>query len=448
VSDGHIPQGTALNATDLDRLTHCGIPLELASQAMLRRVTSQVGAAVIGKKNGSGDYAGILFPYVWPGESYIREYRLRRDRPELEAKPGGGFKERAKYLSPPGRSSMLYFVPGTAAEWLTDSSLPIVITEGEKKSLSLWQLAHHGLGDTAENPRWLPIALPGVWNWRGVIEKRAGPDGSRRDVKGVIPDIERITWKHRKVVVLFDANAAGNDSVQRARDGLTRELRQRGAELFWFAWPDDTPQGVNGIDDLIGIWGPERVLDLILKQQRPVKITDSERRASPRDFVQLADDRYRLVLPGIGVVLDVDRLRREHHELMGELCVRCDLPGARTVDGTLSIADFNLSSARARSERAKLLADRANTRDLDWPAVIEEFCQRVLQADRAGQPATDLRLLPKPERDKSTLDVDGFALPRNHPSILRGSSMPDANGRWHLRSIACAASFERTTSST
>jgi len=66
----------------------------------------------------------------------------------------------------------------------------------------------------------------------------------------------------------------------------------------------------------------------------------------------------------------------------------------------LSIADFNLSSARARQDRAKLLSLRANTGDLDWVGLVEEFCQRVLQAERTGQPAVDLRTLELPAADE------------------------------------------------
>lgn len=136
-------------------------------------------------------------------------------------------------------------------------------------------------------------------------------------------------------------------------------------------------------------------------------------------FSAVNDGRYRLEWPAIAVSFEVDRLRRDHNELVGELCVRCELPGARTFDGSLSIADFNLSSARARSERAKFLAGRANTRDLDWTGLVEEFCQRVLQADRAGQPAVDLRDVPRPRPDDN-IQVDGFTLPRRHPSIVFG----------------------------
>jgi hypothetical protein len=138
-----------------------------------------------------------------------------------------------------------------------------------------------------------------------------------------------------------------------------------------------------------------------------------------RNFKAFGEDRFRYTVPELGITLEVDRLRREHQELIGELSVRCDLPGAQTIDGTLSIADFNLSSARARQDRAKLLKLRANTSDLDWDGLVEEFCQRVLQADRAGQPAVDLRTLELPRADDE-IDVGGFCLLRRHPTVLFG----------------------------
>ncbi|HYI92834.1 MAG TPA: hypothetical protein VEX68_04770, partial [Bryobacteraceae bacterium] len=53
----------------------------------------------------------------------------------------------------------------------------------------------------------------------------------------------------------------------------------------------------------------------------------------PRLFQAVGDDRYRFELPEIASSIEVDRLRREKHELQGELCIRCSLPGARTFDG-------------------------------------------------------------------------------------------------------------------
>jgi hypothetical protein len=148
------PIGADLAKPDLTKLEQSWISPELAQQAMLRRVTSVQGGQIVGR-NGAGDYAGVIFPYVWPGEQHARDYRLRRDHPELEygkdkdSKP----REKNKYLSPPRRGNLLYFVPGTQPAWLEHSGLPIAITEGEKKTLALWRLAHH----EELFPRFLPV---------------------------------------------------------------------------------------------------------------------------------------------------------------------------------------------------------------------------------------------------------------------------------------------------
>ncbi len=131
-------------------------------------------------------------------------------------------------------------------------------------------------------------------------------------------------------------------------------------------------------------------------------------------------DRFVLRIEDAGIELSVDRLRRKWDELHGELSVRCALPGARTVDGgVLSVADFNLSSMRARQDRAKHLAERARTPGLDWLNVLEEFVQRVVSAERHGQPAVVLRELPRPAPDDA-IEIDGFPLIQHHPQILFG----------------------------
>jgi putative DNA primase/helicase len=260
--------GTQLEPRDLEKFAACGIPPALATQAMLRRVTSAEGAALVGR-NGGGDYAGVAFPYLWPGSDRPRDFRLRRDRPELEYDVAGRPKERGKYMAPPGRANMLYFVPGTLAEWLADTTLELIVTEGEKKCLSLWNLGWHGVADSSARLRFLPVGLSGVWNFRGTTGKAAGPDGSRRDVKGPISDLLRIAWDGRKVTIAFDVNVGRDESVQAARTMLTKELKKRGAKVFWMEWPTTVPDGVNGIDDFAGRVGPEAALELIAAAVSP-----------------------------------------------------------------------------------------------------------------------------------------------------------------------------------
>jgi hypothetical protein len=140
---------------------------------------------------------------------------------------------------------------------------------------------------------------------------------------------------------------------------------------------------------------------------------------APREFKRLDEGRYRLTLPGLGIEFTVDRLRRRFDELTGELTVRCELAGARTFNGVLSVADLNLSRSRDRRERAQHLASRAKAKDLDWEGLLEEFVQRVLVADRDGQPAVSLRDLPRSGAGDS-IHIEGLTLIDRHPIILFG----------------------------
>ena len=241
--------GARLTEQDLEALARSGIDRAVAEIAHLRRVDSFEGGQLVGR-NGGANYAGIVFPYIWPGEKHVRESRLRRDKPEMEQAEGGRFREKNKYLSPPGRGSMLYFIPDTLPEWLSDPSMPIVITEGEKKVLPLWGLAYHRLGDAADR-RWMPVGIAGVWNWKGTVGKTEGPNGERRDIKGPISDLDHIVWSGREVTIIFDSNVHSNESVHAARNKLAAELRKRGARVLFVDIPQDA--GVNGIDDLTGL---------------------------------------------------------------------------------------------------------------------------------------------------------------------------------------------------
>jgi hypothetical protein len=247
--------GRSLSEADYAALEASWITREIADFAMLRRVDEHEGREVVGQK-GKRDCAGILIPYYWPGQPWLVNYRLRRDRPELVQGKDGRLEPNNKYLGAPGAPNRLYVPPGITSEQLADATLPITIVEGEKKALALWRLANHEV----DHPRFVVVAIPGVWNWRGTVGKTGGPNGERIDVKGPIADLDRINWTMRIAFVVFDANVHRNDSVRWARNGLARELTTRSAIVKLINLPEDC--GVNGIDDLLGIWGPNRVLDL------------------------------------------------------------------------------------------------------------------------------------------------------------------------------------------
>jgi hypothetical protein len=161
---------------------------------------------------------------------------------------------------------------------------------------------------------------------------------------------------------------------------------------------------------------------------------------SDHPFLASGDGHYVLQVPDYGLTFAVDRLRRERHELVAELTVKApDLAGARTVNGgTLSAADFNLSSARARQDRARLLADRSQAPDLDWLGLVEELCLLVIGAERTGQGAVNLADVPCADRTARDWVVGGFHLPRHHPAILfgDGGALKSYVGLWILGDLS------------
>jgi predicted P-loop ATPase len=249
-----------LTSDDYAALERSYITRKVADTAGLYRVPSIEGRDLVGRK-GAGDYAGVVFPYFWPGTKDSVLDRLRLDSPPADAATG---KPRHKYLTAAGSRNRLYLPPCDPA-LVGDTAMPVVFTEGEKKCLGLWRAAleSNGTGKAA----FLPMAIPGVWSWRGTTGIQTNANGERVPEKGVMPDLGRIAWMDRyagvsrKVTILFDTNAATNSSVQAARRELARELTRRGAQVWIAELPPLT--GVNGVDDLLGLFGLERALEVL-----------------------------------------------------------------------------------------------------------------------------------------------------------------------------------------
>jgi putative DNA primase/helicase len=179
----------------------------------------------------------------------------------MERETGGSLRERRKYLGAPGGRNHLYFPCGIGPEALADVSLPVIVTEGEKKALALRRLA----GWDSDGLRFFPVGLSGVWNWRGAVGREPGPFGDMRKVKGAIPDLDRIAWKGRAAFVLFDSDRRRNPSIRASERALAGELKSRGAVVRLVDLPDLPGFDKTGADDFLAHrgGGPERLLALI-----------------------------------------------------------------------------------------------------------------------------------------------------------------------------------------
>jgi len=152
-----------------------------------------------------------------------------------------------------------------------------------------------------------------------------------------------------------------------------------------------------------------------------IPFTGHSKRTITRTFTS-TDHSYRFDILPVGVVFELDRLRRSSHELWGELIVKVNgnFPDAQALqDGVISAGDLNLSSVQARVTRAKLLTQLCGDADFQFIPLVEDFSIRVITAERAGEPDVDLR-------DAQRLGAahmmvfEGIRLPAKHPTIIFG----------------------------
>lgn len=135
-------------------------------------------------------------------------------------------------------------------------------------------------------------------------------------------------------------------------------------------------------------------------------------------FSEIESGHYQLTIMPLGIQFDIDRLRREHGELKGELCVRCDF-AKRSLEGVISIGDWNISTDVGRYHRAQALNRHAPATGVDWHLLLDEFAHRILMAEREGQPA---RLLSSFQRrgPDAEFQVERWPLLRDHATIAFG----------------------------
>ena len=259
-----------LTERDYELLEKSWITRELAIAAGITRLSALEAAEAMHITGVEAhNCEGLHFPYRPPGEAYAVGARLRLDNPPIEAG-----KVKNKYRSPPGQRIHAYMPLEDPAD-LKNPKKPLWIAEGEKKYLALRRAALEGAALAGANgnghaggPATLAMVMtfPGCWSWRGQIGIVTNENGRRVAEKGVIPDIDRLVWTGREVLILYDSNCAANPKVRASRQGLARELESRGA-IVW--WVDLLPEpGINGPDDYLAAHGLHAFLKLI---EHPVR---------------------------------------------------------------------------------------------------------------------------------------------------------------------------------
>lgn len=129
-----------------------------------------------------------------------------------------------KYLQKKGSGVHLYIPPGID-DRLADESVPLYITEGEKKTLRGSQA-----GLTC-------VGIGGIWNWKASSNNN------------LIPDIENLPLVHREVFIIPDSDFLQNKNILSAVYQLGLALEKKSALVKVVCLPLGESDSKTGLDD-------------------------------------------------------------------------------------------------------------------------------------------------------------------------------------------------------
>jgi len=178
-----------------------------------------------------------------------------------------------KYLQPRGVTPAPYIL-APIAEIKGKSHRPVIITEGEKKTLCLIK---HGFN---------AIGLPGVWCFKNTKQNLP-----------LLKELDRWNWKGRTLYICFDSDAIYNIQVLRAEIELGLNLYAKGAKVFIVRLPQPSHKTKYGVDDYITEKGIEAFRKIYKKASPihkawPVEYADEVLRIASR----LEMDKSQMVL--------------------------------------------------------------------------------------------------------------------------------------------------------
>lgn len=186
----------------------------LSDETIIEAGIESIPPSEISKRIGF-DIFGLQSMYGIPyGNGYFR-YKAFYEENLAYFKDG---KEKPKYLTAKGSQNSLY-IPHKVRPILTDVSIPLYVTEGEKKALKAVQ---EGLNC---------IAISGLWNWKV------------KDKDDLIPDFDLLALDGRIIHLVQDNDWLEPDkngeqkNLRQAVFGLAYKLIDRGAKVSWIELP-------------------------------------------------------------------------------------------------------------------------------------------------------------------------------------------------------------------
>jgi hypothetical protein len=230
-----------------------GICDELIAARGYRTITDRKELNKLGFSRAQSRVPGLLLPlHTTDGGNTLSVYRP--DNPRVAEQknkgklPDGTYPNKViKYEVPKGTGTRID-CPPTCQPMLADPSIPLWITEGQKKADSL---VSHGL---------CAIALLGVWNWKGK-----NPFGGTTFSN----DFDYIALDGRDVRLVFDSDAMTNPNVRNALERFTEHLQRKKAHIIAVCLPPDPNGNKVGVDDWLAAGHTVEELEALVGGPRP-----------------------------------------------------------------------------------------------------------------------------------------------------------------------------------
>jgi hypothetical protein len=199
------------------------ISAEVAGARGYWTATRKAELEVLGFKRFQQSVPALVIP-IRDARGEIVTYQIRPDQPRI-----AGDGRPVKYETPATTRPAMDVPPG--ARGLLGSSIsPLWITEGARKA------------DAAVSAGLCCVSLPGVWSWARRLNG---------DARQVLPDLQRVQFEDRRVIVAFDSDAMTKPAVYLALKALADYLISRGALVEFLYLPELELGAKTGLDDFL-----------------------------------------------------------------------------------------------------------------------------------------------------------------------------------------------------
>lgn len=230
----------ALAEQHLDLLRASAISDEVALERGYFTATKRTQLADLGFKGYQRIVPALVVP-IRNSRGEIVTYQTRPDQPRI-GEDGRPIKYETPAKTPPALD-----VPAGARQGLGSIHAPLWITEGARKA------------DAGVSAGLCCISVPGVWSWAKRLNA---------DARQVLPDLQRIKFEERKVILAFDSDVMSKPQVYAALEALAAYISSRGALVSFLYLSEDEPGEKCGLDDFLAVYPVEKLWDHVEDELR------------------------------------------------------------------------------------------------------------------------------------------------------------------------------------